>query len=160
MTLEEARDLIALLAAATKVDQLGPDRQGFWESQFCRLDARQATEAVNIGILGWKFFPSWAEFAEVYTACGKRELDELTARRVKKELETPRAEVPIWIKRFVCARYLYAKFGREQDLRRFPEQGEWGDLNVELMPEDEWATEASRIKDTEALRALRPEAVA
>jgi hypothetical protein len=61
---------------------------------------------------------------------------------------------PFWVKRWICARMLYSRFDREQDMRRLPEQGDYGDLTQELMPEQEWVEEANRLDDKEFSKAF------
>lgn len=62
-------------------------------------------------------------------------------------LEAKLTPLPHWVKRWICARMLYKQFGKEQDLRRFPEQGDWGDLTMEVMPEGAWEKEAASMSD-------------
>ncbi len=61
--------------------------------------------------------------------------------------------IPLWVKRWICARMLYAQFGKERDERRFPEQQGWGDQTREVMPEGAWETEALSMNDTQVRKA-------
>lgn len=154
MKRNEAQDLIAFMRAATSGQELDASKQAFWEGQLIGLDADQATQAVHIGIRSWKFFPSWADFATIYTDLHKLGLAEAEAQQRKQTNVQREIGLPFWIKRFACARYLYARFDREQDFRRFAEQGDAGDLREELMPDDEWVKEAETISDHEAWRSV------
>jgi hypothetical protein len=70
-----------------------------------------------------------------------RERVRVEKRRLAPTVAPPATKatpLPHWVKRWICARMLYKQFGKDQDLRRFPEQGDWGDLTMEVMPEGAW----------------------
>ena len=152
----EAQDLIAMITAATAGAGLDAGKQAFWEEQLVRLEAEQATQAVLLGIRTWKFFPSWADFMTIYAELGK--LSEREEERKKRVVELatrrPVKDLPFWVKRWVCARMLYKRFGKDRDDRHFAEMGEFADPTSELMPADEWSAEAETITDVEAWRAV------
>lgn len=80
-----------------------------------------------------------------------RERTRMEKRRLAPEvapLEPPEGRpLPIWVKRWICARLLYKRFDKPHDFRRFVEQGDYGDLTQEMMPEGAWMDEAQLIGD-------------
>jgi hypothetical protein len=66
----------------------------------------------------------------------------------------PKKEMPTWVKRWVCARFLYARFGRERDERPFREQEQFCGPTREYMPPIEWAEEAKAVSSREAWDAI------
>jgi hypothetical protein len=83
--------------------------------------------------------------------------DYVRAARIRRDQTLERhSEMPGWVREWVCARYLYGRFHRSQDMRPFREQ--IGNLpvppDVELMTDGAWTTEAETIGDAEALREL------
>lgn len=75
-------------------------------------------------------------------------------RPVVQPLEPERKPIPFWVKRWICARMLYAKFGKPRDMRRFPEQADFGDLTTEMMPEGAWEAEANSMSDEEFAKSF------
>ena len=65
------------------------------------------------------------------------------------------SKMPLVVKEWICARYLYASFGRTLDMRRFAFQGDWGDPYAPLMPVGEWANEAASLADGRAWTIFR-----
>ena len=63
------------------------------------------------------------------------------------------------MRRWVAARFLAEEFQREQDMRRFREQGDWADPDQELMPDEEWLEEAAQVSDAKVFAALGAERV-
>jgi hypothetical protein len=88
-----------------------------------------------------------------------RERVRIERRALKAELppiEPSRGrELPLWVKRWLCARMLFSQFGKDQDLRRFPEQGQFGDLTKEVMPEGAWLKEAESVQDKQFFEAFK-----
>lgn len=147
----EAVDILAMLRAATggKPDQASDD---FWVIALQNLDADIASQAVLAGIRDWKWFPSWAEFGEAYRA--QQKLREPVGEQ-RADLPKP-TKIPLWIRRWAAARFLYMRFGRDQDMRPFPEQREFvNPLTKEWMPEDEWVKEAEKVTDRDVWGAIR-----
>lgn len=66
-----------------------------------------------------------------------------------------KGDLPLWVKRWICARMLYERFGKPRDMRRFREQGDHGDLTQEMMPDDAWLQEANTLDDESAEKAFR-----
>lgn len=67
--------------------------------------------------------------------------------------ETKGQPIPLWVKRWICARMLFAQFDKERDDRRFPEQLQWGDQTREVMPEGAWEKEAHSLSDRDIRKA-------
>lgn len=88
-----------------------------------------------------------------------RELVRLERRRLSPVVAPPdepkTTPAPSWVKRWICARYLYDKFGKERDMRRFPQQADYGDLTQEVMPEGAWEEEARRLDEEGFADAFR-----
>lgn len=147
----EARDIIGMLKAATGGKQTDQTADDFWTESLLSLDATLATQAVLAGIRTWKWFPSWAEFREAYKA-----QERLREPSGEQRFDMPKpSKVPLWIRRWTAARFLYERFGRDQDMRPFPEQKEFIDpLTKEWMPDDEWAKEAEHVTDADVWRAV------
>jgi hypothetical protein len=63
----EARDVLGMMRAATSNATMDGGNIDYWVTQLQSLDAEIATKAVLLGVGKWKFFPSWAEFFEIYS---------------------------------------------------------------------------------------------
>jgi hypothetical protein len=112
------------------------------------LNAEIATSTVVRAALEVKYRPSIAEFFECYKAERRRLQPEVAP------LEAAPQVIPFWVKRWMCARLLADRWGKETDRRRFSEQGHFGDLTRELMPEGAWVEEANSIPDEEFHKAF------
>ena len=124
------------------------------------LESETDVELVSRAILKlvttWKHLspPSYADIKE-YIRIEKKLSEPDKPYEHKGPISTPKV-MPNWVRRFVCARFLYARFGREPDWRDFPEQHPYGaPAGIELMPEDEWTEEAATVNLTDAWRAIR-----
>ncbi len=117
-----------------------------------RLDAATAVNAVASAQQHLTRRPSVAELRDFYDI----ERAKIRAAEDKPERQWPqkREVVPLWVRRWVAARYLHKQFGREKDLRRFPEQGDWGDPFVEPMPPEAWLEEAEHVTDDRVWRSI------
>lgn len=69
--------------------------------------------------------------------------------------DTEGRPLPLWVRRWVCARMLYSRWGKDRDMRRFPEQGDFGDLTQEKMPEGAWVEEAESLGEKEIAQAFK-----
>ena len=117
-----------------------------------RYDAATCTNAVAAAQQKLMYRPSVAELREFYDL----ERAKTRARTEAPVEERPRKDkVPLWVRRWVAARYLYAMFGREQDMRRFPEQQDRHSPDMEMMPPTEWLDEADHVTDDRVWRSLR-----
>jgi len=65
------------------------------------------------------------------------------------------SKMPMWVKEWICSRYLYAAYGRDQDMRRFTQQGDWANPDTLLMPPNEGANEAASLSDGRAWTMFR-----
>lgn len=117
-------------------------------------DPELMTAAVALAHKELQFRPPFSELYQYYRAAkadvaSRQDPPPTTASGNRNTL-------PLWVKRWVCARYLYARFGRERDMRTFPEQRDWAGPEGALMPPGEWVEEAQRISDRDAARAVTP----
>lgn len=93
----EARELILMLKAATRTSApLEDEAIGFWEMNLSPLDADLATKSVLHGVKQWQWFPSWAEFLEVYDMY-RRLSDPVGEQRISSPLPSRDTEVPEWV---------------------------------------------------------------
>lgn len=153
----EAEDILALLKGAFPAHRLDPTDRDVWIESFSPLDADLAFQAVMRGRNEWTMFPSWARFKEAYRL----------QQRLREPVGEQRSEIPRampgveyrlaeWIRRWAAARYLYTRFGKEQDMRPFREQAEYVDpLTKEWMPDDAWVEEGARITDEDVWTNVR-----
>lgn len=105
------------------------------------LDVEVTMSAVIRASKEIKYRPSIAELRE-YVRAEKKRLEPTVA-----PIETRPVPIPQWVRRWICARLLYARFGKERDDRRFSEQGDFGDLTREVMPDGQWEAEANSIDE-------------
>ena len=116
-------------------------------------DADHMTNAVALAHRELQFRPPFSELYGYYKAA---KADDAARRGPKVYTPEKGNKLPFWVKRWVCARFLYAKFGKEKDMRTFPEQRQWSGPEGLLMPPNEWVDEANRITDLDAMRAVAP----
>ena len=122
-----------------------------YASGLMRYDAEFAVAAVAAAQQKLMYRPSVAELREFY------DLERAKRRAVAERPVEPRAKkekVPLWVRRWVAARYLHAQFGKEQDMRRFPEQQDQYSPDMPLMPPTEWLDEAEHVTDERVWRTL------
>lgn len=153
MTREQATEVTGLIRAATG-GQVDEQKISFFEAALTGLDYESSLAAATMGTVVWRFFPSWAEFKEIYRA--QERLKEPTG---EQRLDLPPIargkQIPTWVRRWIAARFLYARFGKDRDTRIFPEQDQYGSVaNAEYMPPDAWVEEAAQIADTEVWAAI------
>ena len=158
MTEAQATDIVTMIraACASRVDD---DTIAYFGARLMALDHDVALTAATMGVVGWTRFPSWAQFNEMYQA--QRKLKQPSGeQRYQEEVRQTRGvrEIPFWVRRWIAARFLFARFGRERDWRAFPEQEiiVGPPSLVEQMPADEWNEEAEKVSDKEVWGALRP----
>ena len=116
-----------------------------------RYDAETCVNAVAAAQQKLMYRPSVAELREFYDL-------ERAKHRAQAERPAPqyakKEKVPLWVRRWVAARYLHRQFGREQDMRRFPEQQQWASPDLDLMPADAWLEEAEHVTEDRVWRTL------
>lgn len=155
MTDDQAKEVVMLIRAATG-GQVDEQKVGFFTAALLHLDYEIAISTATTGTVIWRFFPSWAEFKEIYRTQSKLK-EPVGEQRSQAEpalrLERGR-KIPDWVRRWVAARFLYMRFGKEQDLRWFPEQKDYSDTTRERMPDSEWIDEAAKITDEDVWRAV------
>jgi len=146
MNQAEAQDVIDILGAATNSRTFDAKKLELWTSLLTPLDVSVATEAAVKGIRNWEFFPSWAQYYEMYQAVrGDRARAE---GMIENEEVLRRGEkAPEWVYVWMWARQL-----REPpEERSFPQQRDWADEETLMNQDDfealkkEWA-EAGRPK--------------
>jgi hypothetical protein len=150
---DEALTVVELLCNAFPGDRAwGADEIRMYARGIETLDCEHATKAVIVAQSTLERRPPVASFINLYRST---RADSLARERgILPEKTVGARSIPNWVGRWVCARYFYARFGREQDLRRFEEQGEWADPKLDLMPPQEWAEEAKSIRGRDVLRAI------
>jgi hypothetical protein len=117
-----------------------------------RYEAEACTKAVAAAQQKLMYRPSVAELREFYDI----ERAKTRAHQERPIQERPRKDkVPLWVRRWVAARYLHAQFGKAQDMRRFPEQQDQHSPDMELMPADAWLEEAEHVTEERVWRTLQ-----
>ncbi len=147
MNEREAHELVRSIEHLWNYD-MGADGRATWTAALSRYDSITASEAIIRLSQRQRERPTLADIRQIITII-HRDRGNTT-----RELSAGRQTLPGWVKRWACARYFHARFDRKQDMRRFPEQGDWVDPRVPLMPEHEWADEAERISDADVYRAV------
>jgi hypothetical protein len=117
------------------------------------MDYEITAKSIRLAVRQLKFRPAISELREF--AEGQRR-----GMMPSPSDSTPRSRPPAWIFRWACARFLYARFNREQDMRRFAEQGEWVDPVTEVMPSTEWEREADQITESQVWAAVQAAPIA
>lgn len=114
------------------------------------LDAELTTHTILKAQKETAYRPTVAELRERVRAERRALLPEV------EPYEAPEGRpLPMWVKRWVCARMLYAKWDKPRDMRRFKEQGDFGDLTQEKMPEGAWVEEAESLGEMEVNEAFK-----
>lgn len=150
MTRDESLDVVKMILTHWRVHDWGEEEIDVFAKSIQYLDAEIATSTVITSSKELKFPPRIAEFHERYRTERKR-----LRPAVDPKAEPEATPLPLWVKRWICARQLYALFGKERDMRRFHEQGDYGDLTQELMPEGAWVEEANGMGDEEVMKKWR-----
>lgn len=116
-----------------------------------RYDAETCVRALASAQQKLMYRPSVAELREFYDlerAKTRAREDTVTPPPVRKE------KVPLWVRRWVAARYLHSRFGKDQDMRAFPEQRDFANPYVDMMPADAWLDEAQHVTDKQVWNIL------
>lgn len=150
MTRDESLEVVGMILTFWQVKNWTKDEIDAYAKNIQHLDAEVATSTLIRASRDVAYPPKVAELHERY----REEMRRL--RPVVAPKDDPVGQpIPEWVKRWICARMLYKSFGKAKDYRRFPEQGDWGDLTKELMPEGAWVEEAAAFDDEEIMRRWR-----
>lgn len=145
MTRDDSLQIVRMLLSGwPQAKPLDEEEIDLYARSIQDLDAELVTHTVLKAVKDMPYRPTVADLRERVRAEKK-----LLAPQVEPLEPTVGHPLPTWVRRWICARMLYERFGKERDLRRFPEQGDFGDLTVELMPEGAWVEEAESIGDKE-----------
>lgn len=150
MTRDESLQVVKMILTYWRVRDWSKEEMDAFAKGIQHLDVQIAVSALAVASRELKYPPRIAEFLEVYRA----ERSRLRAS-LPPEVQTRGAPYPFWVKRWICARLLHKRFDKEQDMRRFVEQGDFGDLTQEVMPEGAWVDEANMLDDKEFSKAFQ-----
>lgn len=151
MTRDESLTIVGMILSRWPASkEWTKDQMSTYAQDIEDMDAEITTSAVLRAVKEVQYRPSVAELRE-FVRAERRRLQAL----VEPKQAPKGAPIPSWVRRWICARMLYSKFGKEKDMRRFAEQGDWGDLTQPLMPEGAWEEEARRLSESEVSNALR-----
>lgn len=152
MTRDESLQIVAMILNHWR-PKIGrewtKDEISAYASSIQDMSAELTTSAVAAAAKQIAYPPSITELREYVR------LERLKRAPLAAPVEPERKEMPLWVRRWICARLLYAQFNRPRDMRRFPEQGDFGDITQEQMPENEWLEEANSITDKELQTAFQ-----
>jgi len=145
MTRDESLQIVQMLLAHWR-PKIGrewtKDEISAYASSIQDLPAELTTSAVARAAKEMVYPPSIPELREAVR------LERLRRAPVVPPVEPSKPDpLAFWVKRWICARLLYERFGKRRDMRRFSEQGDDGDLTQELMPDDAWVEEANSMDD-------------
>ena len=149
MTREESHDIVAMVINYWRGRELSVDEMDAYARTIQHLDAEVCTSALIRAARSLTYRPQAAEVCELTRAEQRR------LRPVVEPIEFKPTPLPLWVKRWMCARLLYDRWGKARDDRRFPEQGDYGDLTMEMMPEGAWVEEAESMDDDGMMNAFR-----
>jgi hypothetical protein len=150
MTRDESLQLVEMVLSHWRVRDWNKEEIDAFARGIQDLDAEVVTSAVIRASKELEFAPRLATLRE-YVRIEKRRL----APVVEPLPERVGRPLPLWVRRWLCARFFYERWGKERDLRRFVEQGDFGDLTLELMPEGAWVTEAESLGEKEFHEAFQ-----
>ena len=149
MTRDDSLTIVRLILSGwPQARQLDEEEIDLYARSIQDMDAELTTSTVLKAVKELPYRPAVAELRERVRTERRR-----LAPEVAPVVREP-TKIPLWVKRWICARMLYARFNKPRDMRRFPEQGDIGDLTQEVMPEDEWLKEANSIDDAEFSKAF------
>ena len=152
MNYNEALDIVGMVVRTWPGKEWSEAEMDAYATGLMRYEAATCVAAVAAAQQKLMYRPSVAELREFY------DLERAKRRAVAERPVEPRAKkekVPLWVRRWVAARYLYRQFGKEQDLRAFPEQQTFMNPYVEVMPADAWLEEAEHVTEAQVWRTLQ-----
>lgn len=147
---QEAQEQVRAIEHLWKVD-FGEDGRRIWRESLVKLDATKTAIAVQRLHETVRYRPTVSDVREVVR---KLERDDLSARPKVEQQATSSRGVPLWVKRWIASRYLFHRFGKEQDMRPFPEQEGYIDPTVAKMPADAWVEEAAHVTDKDVIEGM------
>lgn len=151
MTRDEAITVVEMLIDAIPDGGVWTAKQiDSYAKAIMLLDPEVATHTVLYAQKNLSRRPPVADFLVLYRIQLRRLRPQ---EREREPLE--RQPAPQWVRRWVAARWAYGRFGKPQDMRRFPQQEDFGDLTQPLMPDGEWDKEAEQITEEELWRYVR-----
>lgn len=142
MTREESLTVVQMILTHWRGKDWTKEEIDAYARSIQDMDAELTTHAIAQAAKEITYRPSIAELREYVRAERRRLLPAYVPPDTSYT-----SEVPLWVKRWMCARMLYPMFGKERDLRRFREQGDHGNLTQEMMPDDAWLDEANSLDD-------------
>lgn len=149
MTREESLEITSMILSHWPGGkEWGKDEIDAYARAIQHLQVEIAMSTVLTAVKEVRYRPSVAELLEFY----RREQRRL--RPAVEKVEAQGEAIPFWVRRWICARLLFDRWGKERDDRRFPEQGDFGDLTVEMMPEGAWEKEAASLPEEEFSKAF------
>lgn len=153
MTYEEAVTITAMVVTTWPTTKIwSTEEMTAYATGLMKYDAATLTRSVAAAQQKLMYRPSVAELREFY------DLERAKTRASAERPVEPRArieKVPLWVRRWVAARYLYARFGKAQDMRRFPEQQDKYSPDMKMMPADAWLEEAEHVTDKQVWATLQ-----
>lgn len=148
VTRQESLEITAMVLTNWRVHDWSKEEIDAFATGIQHLDAEIAVSSVVRASRELKYPPRIAEFLEVYRA------ERASLRPIIAPPESRPKPLDLWVKRWICARFLYARFGKERDMRRFTDQGDYGDFTQEQMPEGAWVEEAEKLDDESLLASF------
>lgn len=117
MTSTEAAEIVTLLRAATggRVDENTID---YFNAALLPLDYEIALSTATTGTAVWRFFPSWAEFKEIYWTQKKLREPAVAPSQMLPPKEKYGESAPEWVHVWVWCRQMRAP----RNLIPFPQQ--------------------------------------
>lgn len=149
MTRDESLQIVGMIISHWRITTWSKEEIDVYARLIQDMDAEITTHCVIQAAKDIPFPPKVSEL---------RERVRTERRKLAPAVEpiTPqRLEIPPWVRRWMCARLLYAGFGKERDMRRFPEQQDFGDLTQEVMPEGAWEAEAASLDDEHFAKSFK-----
>lgn len=149
MTRDESLELVGMILSHWRITNWSKEEIDVYARLIQDMDVELTTHCVIKAAKETPYPPKVSELRERVRVEKKRLAPTVI---VEDSKPTP---LPTWVKRWICARLLYDKFGKTRDLRRFPEQGDYGDPTQEVMPEGVWQAEAETLSDEHFAKSFK-----
>jgi hypothetical protein len=141
VTRDESLQIVRMvLSGWPQAKELDQEEIDLYARSIQDMDAELTTHAVLKAVKDSQYRPTVAELRERVRA--ERKLLAPQVDPIEPSVGKP---LQMWVRRWICARMLYERFGKERDLRGFPEQASFRDLTLEKMPEGAWVEEAESL---------------